>query len=147
MREGLRAAGLALGVIGFGVLSGAAAAASQAGVTPAPGHPHTRFAISFHTQMATGMFAGIRRTDQVSVKGPRRSGCVGSASAGVGTQPANSLVKVHLSPGSVHHWCTGRFHGEVVQFQSIICGPPRMIVCPQLVIAPQTIARLHFRVR
>jgi hypothetical protein len=145
--ERLRAAGLVLAVIAFGVLAAAAAAASQAGVTPAPGHRHTRFTISFHTQMATGTFVGMRRTDQVSVTGPQRSGCVGSASVGAGPQPADSLVKVHLGPGSGHRWCTGRFHGEVVQYQSSTCGPPQMIVCPQLVLAPQTIARFSFRVR
>ncbi|MGH2867848.1 MAG: hypothetical protein ACRDNK_09820 [Solirubrobacteraceae bacterium] len=147
MRERLRAVLLALIVIALGVLAAAASAASPAGVTPAPAHRHTRFTISFHTQMATGMFAGVRRIDQVSVKGPQRNGCVGSASVDAGTQPANALVKVHLSPGTGHSWCTGRFHGTVVQYQSIMCGPPRMTVCQQLLIAPQTIARFSFRVR
>lgn len=147
MWERLRAAGLALAVIALGVLAAVASAASQAGVAPAPGHRHTRFTISFHTQMATGAFAGTRRTDLVSVNGPQRGGCVASRSVDAGAQPANALVTVHLGPGSGHRWCTGLFRGEVVQFQSVICGPPQMIVCPQLVLAPQTIARFSLRVR
>jgi hypothetical protein len=147
MWERLRAAGLVLGVILLGVLAAVASAAGHAGVAPALGHRHTRFTISFHTEMATGTFAGTRRTDVVSVNGRQRGGCVASRSVDAGAQLANALVKVHLGPGSGHHWCTGLFHGEVVQSQSIICGPPQMIVCPQLVIAPQTIARFSIRVR
>ncbi len=147
MWERLRAVGLALAVMALGVLAAVASAASQAGVAPAPGHPGTRFTISFQTQMATGSFAGIRRTDLVSVKVPQRGGCISSRSVDAGAQPANSLVKVRLAPGPGHHWCTGRFQGEVVQYQSMICGPPQMSVCPQLVLAPQTIARFSFRVR
>ena len=147
MSERLRAAGLVLAVLAFGVLTAVASAASQAGVPPAPGHRHTRFTISFHTQMATGAFAGIRRTDMVSVTGPRRSGCIASRSVDAGAQPANALVKVRLGPGSGQRWCTGLFHGAVVQYQSVICGPPQMMACPQPVIAPQTIARFSLRVR
>jgi hypothetical protein len=147
MWERLRAAALVLAVIAFGVLVAVASAASQAGVAPVPGHRHTRFTISFHTQMATGTFAGTRRTDMVSVTGPRRSGCISSRSADAGAQPANALVKVHLGPGAGHRWCTGLFHGAVVQYQSVICGPPQMMVCPQLVLAPRTIARFVLRVR
>jgi hypothetical protein len=147
MRERLRAAMPVLAVIALGALATAASAASQAGVDPAPGHRHTRFTISFRTQMATGTSAGMRRTDLVSVKGPQRGGCIADRSVSAGAQPANSLVKVHLGPGSGHHWCTGHFHGVVVQYQSVVCGPPQMIACQLLVIAPQTIARFSFRVR
>jgi hypothetical protein len=147
MWETLRAAVLALAMIALGALAAVASAASQAGVAPAPGHRHTRFTISFYTQMATGTSPGTMRTDMVSVTGPRRNGCVANRSLDAGAQPANALVTVQLGPGSGHSWCTGLFRGEVVQSQSVICGPPQMIVCPQLVIAPQTIARFSFRVR
>ncbi|MGB9186128.1 MAG: hypothetical protein WCB67_18925 [Solirubrobacteraceae bacterium] len=147
MWETLRAAVLALAMIALGALAAVASAASQAGVAPAPGHRTTRFSISFRTQMATGNFSGVRRTDVVSVTGPQRGGCVASRSLDAGAQPAETLVRVQLGPGSGHRWCTGLFRGEVVQSQSVICGPPQMIVCPQLVLAPQTIATFSLRVR
>jgi hypothetical protein len=151
MRERLRAAALALTLIAFAAVTALASAATPARVTPSPGHRHTRFTVSFHTQLATGSFAGLRRTDQVSVTGPQRHGCVSSRSVAAGTRPAHALVKLHLSPGSGHSWCTGRYHGSVVEYQSIICGPPlrasQIVVCPLLAIAPHTIARFSFRVR
>jgi hypothetical protein len=82
----------------------------------------------------------------VSVKAPERRGCISSLTVGVGARAAHALVKLRLSPGSGHSWCPGRFHGQVVQYQSVVCGPPQMVVCPLLVIAPQTIARFRFRV-
>ncbi len=44
-------------------------------------------------------------------------------------------------------WCSGQWHGTVVQSESIRCSPTPARACPDLVIAPRTIARFRFRVR
>jgi len=146
MWERPRAGALALAVVVLGVLAAGASAATQAGVSPAVGHRHTRFTVSFETTLATGSFTGLRRSDEVSATGPQRSGCVGSMTVGTGPHPAGASVSVRLAPGVGHAWCTGRYQGQVVQFQTIVCGPPKMVACPMLAIAPQTIARFRFRV-
>jgi hypothetical protein len=40
----------------------------------------------------------------------------------------------------------GRFSGEIVEFQQVICGGQLLAACPQLMIAPETVARLGFTV-
>jgi hypothetical protein len=44
-------------------------------------------------------------------------------------------------------WCAGLWHGTVVQSEVLHCNPLPALVCPQLVVAPLTLARFSFRVK
>ncbi len=59
-------------------------------------------------------------------------------------------MRVTLTPGRMggagaRTWCTGTFHGSIVQTERVLCGPP--VLCPMLEIRPQTIATFTFKVK
>jgi hypothetical protein len=118
---------------------------TPASVTPATGGPHTSFTVSLRNPSLTGITPEWQRWDTVGVLGPHRSGCVSSATAAMPGAGFHARVRMKLNPARFGgRWCVGTFHGTIVENQRFVCGPER--VCPQLVIAPQTIARFRFRV-
>ena len=60
-----------------------------------------------------------------------------------------SRVHLTLKPsGRGGTWCAGKFHGRIVEYISTVCQPLKtVIICPDIVIAPQTIGRFSFSVR
>jgi len=56
-------------------------------------------------------------------------------------------VKLTLRPARGRGgWCAGQWHGTVVQTEVVRCRPGPARACPQLVVAPRTIASFRFRV-
>jgi hypothetical protein len=117
-------------------------------VRPASGTAHTRFAFSFRIPVATGRFGSLTRTDTLSVNGPRGRHCEGRATRALKPARKGKRVTLRVGPGKASGgWCAGQWHGTVVQSLRLRCAPPGMQVCPELVVAPQTIARFRFRVK
>ena len=52
-----------------------------------------------------------------------------------------SLTPRRMSATATRTWCTGTFHGSILQTQRFACAPPHL--CPLIEIRPQTIAPLH----
>jgi hypothetical protein len=140
--------GMALAFVpAAGALTAAAAATTKVVVTPGTGGPHTKFKFSFHAPTATGLAGDWTRVNTLSVAGPDHSSCVWEGAVSLPRSPAGTMVRITLNPSHLGgSWCTGTFHGEVVESQRIICSPLPVDACPQLVIAPQVIARFKFRV-
>ncbi len=71
----------------------------------------------------------------------------------LGATRAGSQVRETLKPaGHGGIWCAGTFRGRIVEYLSPICQPIKgsatvAIVCPDIVVAPQTIGRFSFRVK
>lgn len=142
------AAGMALAFVpAAGAMTAAAATTTRVVVRPGTGGPHTRFRFSLRTPDSTGISGVWNRVDTLSVGHPQHSGCVWSGDIVLPRSQAGTMVRVTLNPFRLGgSWCTGTFHGEVIQSQRVSCGPPLVDVCPQLVVAPQVIARFTFRV-
>jgi hypothetical protein len=140
-------------VAALAVVPVAPAATSQSGqvpvhVSPGAGGRHTRFTFTMVLPLATGVSGSWTRFDYVEVSGPRRARCVSSGSAVFPAGSANTTARTTLNPSRLGgSWCTGTFHGEVIESQRTSCGPPMLIICPQIEIAPQVIGRFTFRVR
>jgi hypothetical protein len=119
-------------------------------VTPGSGGPRTTFTLSWRNPPQTGTDVSMRRSETVKITGPRHFGCVGAGELAV--QPAEvqqamrlSLTPRRMSAAGPRTWCTGTFHGSVVEDEHFACAPPHL--CPLLEIRPQTIARFTFKVR
>ena len=116
-------------------------------VRPGTGKPTSAFSVSLKLPAATGLSGGLQRSDSVAVSGPHHSGCVSSASMTLPSDPAGTTVDARLAPKHFGgHWCMGTFRGTVTETQTVQCGPVEARVCPQIVIAPETIGRFRFRV-
>ena len=154
------AAGVAVPAAGAAPAGGQAASAQSArmsmssGLTPvhvqpAVGGSRAAFTVSLRLPSQTGTSGDVRRTDTLSATGPSRPGCVSSAAVPLRAAAAGATVRTRLVPGRRSaHWCTGTFHGTVVESQTVPCGPPMaQILCPMIMIRPQTIGRFEFVVR
>jgi hypothetical protein len=119
-------------------------------VTPGIGGPRTTFRLSLRNLTQTGTIGTLERFDRLDISGPHRSGCVGSGGMALPIGAANQIIRVALSAarmgnGRTASWCTGTFHGSVVQIVRFLCMPPRL--CPMIEVRPQTIARFSFQVQ
>jgi hypothetical protein len=135
----------ALALLAPSSLAFGAASATRTQVTPGSGKTTTTFLVRFQAPYRTGSFGGIRRDYEVSVSGPREKACISMISMTLSPTQRGDHVSVPLDPkrhGGV--WCGGKFRGDITELQMIICNPD--MVCPQIVIAPRTIARFSFRV-
>jgi hypothetical protein len=121
-------------------------------VSPGAGGPRTAFAVSWRNPAQTGVIGSFQRSETVDVSGPQHRGCVSSGQIAVPATAAQQLIRMSLTPArmstsSARKWCTGTFHGAIVQSQRFACSPPPTQLCPQLEIRPQTIARFTFKVK
>jgi hypothetical protein len=115
-------------------------------VTPGSGRQHTNFRLSFRIPDATGMSGLLRRTDALSVSGPRHAGCISRAAITLRSAPSGARLRVTLSPSRLGgSWCVGTFHGRIVESEQVVCQ--RLRACPDLAVAPRTIAQFKFRVK
>ncbi len=145
-------AGLLAAASQAGLLAAGSAAGAPAGnrltpvkVTPGAGGPATRFRLSFRTPAPIGRTGLVDRTDRLSVSARRRHGCRSSEVLTLAPASVHSQVRATLAPGA-QGWCVGRFTGQIVEYQSVICGGGPVHACPEVVIAPATIARFRFTV-
>jgi len=129
------------------VLPGTAQASVRVALRPGTGGPRTGFVLRFRNPSRTGMVAGTRRVDEVLVSGPRASNCVSTLTYSLRPAATGAGMRTVVRPGARRHWCTGRFHGRLVAYESTACTPGPARACRLLVIAPQTLARFSFRVR
>ena len=122
---------------------------TKVSVIPGSGGPRTHFTFRFRVPVATGTFGSVIRRDTLSVSGPRVAGCVSRASATLRKARKGSRARLAIGPGAVSRggWCAGLWHGTVVQTEVLRCKPIPALVCPQLVVAPRTLARFRFRVK
>jgi hypothetical protein len=120
---------------------------TKVSVTPGAGGPRTMFRFRFRAPDLTGVGAGWSRVNTLSVGGPTRAGCVSDGTTTLPPSVAGTMVRVTMNPAHLGgRWCVGTFRGEIIDSQRIICDPKPVEACPQLVIAPQVIARFTFRV-
>ncbi|MGH2889121.1 MAG: hypothetical protein ACRDNJ_05805 [Solirubrobacteraceae bacterium] len=119
-------------------------------VSPHTGHPRTTFRFRLRLPSQLPAMISWARRDTLSVIGPHRAGCVAATTVALPTDSPGAAVNVRLNParlGEDGRWCIGRFHGTVVDTERVICSPPPVyIMCPDIMIAPQVIARFTFRV-
>jgi hypothetical protein len=120
-------------------------------VTPGTGGTRTTFKVNLRNPAQTGTMGTVQRFDQLNISGPHRSACVWSGSIALPGAAPDQVLSVALSParmgnGRARSWCTGTFHGSVMQTTRFMCGPPEQVVCPMLEVRPQTIATFSFRV-
>jgi hypothetical protein len=98
--------------------------------------------------MATGTFGTEVRTDTFSVSAPRGAHCQAAANRTLRPAKEGKRVTLTLRPGKGRGgWCAGEWRGTVVQTVTIRCNPAPARACPQLVVAPRTIASFRFRVK
>lgn len=138
----------ALAVLVAGAAASTAPGQATVHVRPFRGGPRTAFTVSVRIPTQTGTFGQFHRSDVLSVGGPRRPGCVSSARMVLPAATAGSTVRARLVPGHrPAHWCAGTFRGVIMETQSVICGGSPHLVCPLVLIRPQTIGRFRFVVR
>jgi hypothetical protein len=129
-----------------------AAAPVKVQVSPATGGPRTAFAVSWRNPAQVGTIGSLQRSETVAVNGPERPGCVTAGQVAVpATTAPQELIRLSLAPARMSttrakQWCTGTFHGTILQSQRFACNPPPDL-CPELEIRPQTIARFIFKVK
>ncbi len=117
-------------------------------VNPGSGTPQTRFAFSFRVPVAIGAFGSLVRSDTFSVSGPRGSHCQSRVTKTIGRAKQGKRVKLTMRPAKGRGgWCTGQWHGTVVEHSFIRCNPSPVRACPDLVVAPRVIASFKFHVR
>jgi hypothetical protein len=150
IRGALVTAPLAAAVVAASAAAAGLGPTTRVTVRPGSGTPHTRFALSFRVPLATGTFGSLIRTDTVSVTGPHAANCQAGATRTLRPARKGKRVRLTLRPAKGGGgWCAGRWRGTVVQSEAFRCKPipTALIVCPQLVVAPRTIARFRFRVK
>jgi len=143
----------ALLAVAVAVATASAAAAglgptTRATVRPGSGTPQTHFAVSFRIPVATGTSGSVVRTDTLSATGTRGTHCQSAMTRVLRPARKGKRVTLTLRPAKARGgWCAGRWHGTVVQSEILRCNPTGTHVCPELVVAPRTIARFTFRVK
>jgi hypothetical protein len=146
MRLRVSASVLALAVLSSLAFATGAFAATRVSMKPGAGKPTTKFVASFRAPARTGAFGTVRSHYRLSAAGPRGKHCVSSISINLAPTKLHAHVKVTLRPrGHGGVWCSGKFHGKILEFQAIVCR--RINACPDIAIRPQTIARFSFTVK
>ena len=147
MRQRVVATVFALVALACAAQASTAVAKVRVSVTPSIGKQRTSFVVRFRAPSATGTFASIRSHYVVSAAG-RGKRCAASASVAMAPTRRGQKVRTTLKPkGRGRIWCVGKFHGRIVQISEVVCPPIPKMVCPDIEIAPKTIARFTFRVK
>jgi hypothetical protein len=148
MRQRLFAIVFALVALACVPQASSAAAKVRVSVTPSVGKQRTSFLVRFRAPNATGSFATVQRHFQVSAASSKGRRCSASDSVAIGPTKRGQRLHVALKPkGARRLWCTGKFHGRVLEISRIVCRPTAKIACPAIEIAPVTIRRFTFRVK
>ncbi len=148
IRGALATALLALAMVAASATAAGLGPTTRVTVKPGSGTPQTHFAFSFRVPVATGTSGSLVRTDTFSASGPRGTHCQSRMTRTLSPAKTGMRVKLTLRPAkSSDGWCSGQWHGTVVQSEVIRCRPGPVRVCPDLVVAPRTIASFRFRVK
>ena len=147
MRQRLFALVVVAALFALGAFASAAAASVRVYVSPSSGKPTTKFVVRFRTPATPGV--GLHHRYELYASGARGSRCTSSVSMAIGAIAAGSPVRLTLKPAHRSGtWCADKFNGRIVEYLSPICQPLKTaIICPDIVIAPQTIGRFSFSVR
>jgi hypothetical protein len=148
MRQRLFALVVVAALLALGAFASVAAAAGvRVYVSPSSGKPTTKFVVRFRTPATPGV--GLHHRYELYANGARGSRCTSSVSIAIGAIAAGSPVRLTLKPAHRSGtWCADKFNGRIVEYLSPICQPLKTaIICPDIVIAPQTIGRFSFSVR
>ncbi len=146
MRRRVAAVGFTLSLLSAALLATSAVAGRRVHVSPGAGGPSTHFVVRFRAPSPTGDFGSVRSHYQLYASGPRGPACVSGVSIRLRATKRYAHVRLTLNPkrlGGV--WCAGRFSGRIEDIQAIVCK--KDLVCRNVMIAPQTIARFSFRVK
>ncbi|HUA45257.1 MAG TPA: hypothetical protein VMA77_08535 [Solirubrobacteraceae bacterium] len=151
MRWRVAATVAVLGIAGIPAVSDAAPARAAAtlhvAVKPQTGSTNTHFGVSFRAGVSTGQSGTLDRSYRVTASAAKRTGCKSSGSASTSAAAQGATVRATLSPGGRSFWCAGTYHGQVWLYQTVRCGPPADIACPQFEVAPQVVGTFTFRVK
>jgi hypothetical protein len=148
MRQRVVATVFALVALVCAAQASTATAKVRVSVTPSVGKQRTSFVVRFRAPGTTGTFASIRSHYVVSAAAGRGKRCTASASVAMGPTRRGQKVRTTLKPkGRGHIWCAGKFRGRIVQISQVVCPPIPKMACPDIEIAPMTIARFTFRVK
>ena len=150
MRRGLviGTAALAIGAVAAGLSTAGVAASPHLRVTVSPrtGHPTTTFVVTFRSPDRTGRSGVVERRDTLSVRGPRGTACVASATEQLPLSRLHALVRAKLEPSAFGGtWCLGTFHGRIDELAGPYCG--KGAPCPEFATRVTTIGRFAFTVR
>jgi hypothetical protein len=148
MRQRVLAMMCVLGALAFATQAFGASVKAHVSVTPSAGKQRTSFVVRFSAPNATGASASLRTHYQVSAARSRSKGCTASASVAIGPTRRGQRIRVKLAPrGAGHLWCAGRFQGQIQEISKVVCRPIVHTECPDIEIAPRTIAHFSFRVK
>jgi hypothetical protein len=112
-------------------------------VSPASGHRHTHFAVTFTAPEETGTVSGATRRYEVGAATSQKQRCVATANKAVGASRAGARVTTTLTPIG-GRWCTGTYRGKIVETVMPKCGIGK--VCPAYIGILRTIGTFKFRV-
>lgn len=142
------AAGAALMTATAAAAATGLAPTTRVSVKPGSGDPATTFTLGFRIPDSTGTFGSVIRRDTLSVSGPPGAACVARATMTLRAATRGARLTVKLNPAQLGgQWCPGEFRGQIRQQVVVHCAPQPVRACPQLLVAPLTIARFQFRVR
>ncbi len=148
MRQRVFAIVFALVALLGAVHASGAAAKLRVSVRPSIGKQRTSFVVRFRAPSATGSSATLRTHFEVSATARRGRRCTASVSVTMGPTERGQAVGATLTPkGPRHIWCARRFHGRIVEISRVVCRPLTQMECPDIEIAPMTIAHFSFRVK
>jgi hypothetical protein len=140
---------LSLAPFALGAFASTATASVRVSISPSAGKPTTTFVVRFRAPSATS--TALHRHYELYASGARATRCTSSITMALGATSQGSQVRAAIRPKGRHgSWCAGKFSGRIVEYFTIPCVPIQpiaQIVCPEIVIAPQTIARFSFRVK
>ena len=123
--------------------STSAAWSARIRVSPASGHRHTHFAVTFTAPDRTGTVSGSTRRYQVGAATSQKQGCVASAFKLVGASRAGARASATLTPVG-GRWCTGTYKGKIVETVMPRCQPGKL--CPAFIGILHVVGTFRFRV-
>jgi hypothetical protein len=115
-------------------------------INPATGRPRTHFKVTFTApQGTTASISGSLRQYELSASTRAHTGCVSTGFESVGARRGGQRVSVKLIPQGSGAWCTGTFHGKIIETFRPVCGPAK--ACPQFIGVIRTIGGFTLRVK
>ena len=112
---------------------------------PSTGRPTTSFVVSFTAPQGSRIAGGTTRRYQVSANSSPHHGCVSTASQSVLAPRDGARVSAKLAPAGGRSWCTGTFHGKIIETFQPVCPPLRL--CPAFIGVIRTIGTFTFHVK
>jgi hypothetical protein len=112
-------------------------------VSPASGHSHTDFAVTFTAPDKTGTVSGATRRYEVGAATPQKQGCVATAHKSIGASRAGARVSTTLTAVG-GRWCTGTYKGKIIETVMPKCGIGKL--CPAYIGILHVVGTFKFHV-